>query len=296
MNPNFKFSCETLDTINGYKLKAAEPDNEGFYTISIGCMGAPTQASIIYDPESTIAAMGDTNGRFYKSLREGYLKGEWGHPVIDDAKDPKQMARLLRIDEHYISHYFGKIWVDEQPVPTGNGETGYRVMAKVKPSGPYGEYLERSLRDPHDNTSFSIRCVCLPMLGPRKDCQYRKVVMMVTFDAVHAPGFAIANKRYSTTPGMESFNGHIENIANLNNSGFNEYEFDQDVVDGALSLSSGMESSLMIDRSTLRRIYKQREITMGNRLVGVDTVGRQSINDPHGTRINAANLLYSAWR
>lgn len=281
MNPNFRFSCGELDTINGYKLKAAVPDENGFYTICVGCIGAPTQNSVIYDPESTIAAMNDSNSRFNKSLREGYLHGEWGHPVIDNANDPKQMARLLRIDEHYISHYFGKIWVDEQEVKMENGEIGYRIMAKVKPAGPYGEYLERSLRDPHANTSFSVRCVCLPMVGPRKECEYRKVMMMITFDAVHAPGFAIANKRYSINPGMECFN---------------EYTFDKEVAEAALGLAAGMESGMMLDRSSLRRIYQQREIYVDQHLVGVDTVGTQSINNPKGTPICAANILYSTWR
>ncbi len=278
MNPNFKFSCGELDTINGYKLKAITPDENGFYTICVGCIGAPTQNSVIYDPESTIAAMNDSTSRFNISLREGYLQGEWGHPVVDDPRDPAQMARLLRIDEHYISHYFGKIWVDhETPVTLDNGEKAYRIMAKVKPAGPYGAYLEKSLQDPHANTSFSVRCVCLPMTGPRRDCQYRKVALMVTFDAVHAPGFAVANKRYSNVAGMECWN---------------EYDFDKDVVNVALDRAVGMESGLMVNKDNLRRLYKQKEIYTGDTLVGVDAAGKSSIVTPSGRKINAASLMY----
>lgn len=275
----FKFSCGILDTINGYKLKAITPDANGFYDICVGCIGAPTQNSVIYDPESTIAAMNDPKSRFNISLREGYLCGEWGHPVIDDPRDPKQMRRLLQIDEHNISHYFGKIWIDnEHPVQLGNGETGYRIMAKVKPSGPNGAFLERSLQDPHANTSFSVRCVCLPMAGPRKECEYRKVALMVTFDAVHAPGFEIANKRYSSLPGMEAWN---------------EYDFDKNVAETAISkLAVGMESNLMIDKPSLRRLYNEKEIiTTDNKLVGINVSGRRSVMS-NGSYIDAASLIY----
>lgn len=281
MNPNFKFSCGELDTINGYKLKASVPDERGFYTICVGCIGAPTQNSVIYDTESTIAAMGDPASRFNISLREGYLHGEWGHPVVDDPRDPAQMNRLLRIDEHYISHYFGKIWVDDaNPVRLSSGENAYRIMAKVKPAGPFGKYLEQSLQDPHANTAFSVRCLCMPMSGPRKECQYRKVALMITFDAVHAPGFEVANKRYSQMAGTESWL---------------EYDFIKPTINDAVAVA-GLESGMMVTKDNVRKLYDEKEIYIGRKLVGIDTVGRSSIKTTSGKIVNAASLFYNSRR
>ena len=144
MDNNLRFTCGEIGTVNGHTIKALTPDENGAYTVVVGALEIPTRNNVVYDSDSLIRAMSDPTSRFNICLKDGCLAGEYGHPVIKTSED---MSRLLMIDEHYISHYFQKIWVDETPV-TIKGKQGYRIMAKVKPYGPYGAYLEKSLRDP----------------------------------------------------------------------------------------------------------------------------------------------------
>lgn len=274
MSGKYRFSCGELESVNGYKLRALEPDEQGFYEIVVGCIGVPTRNKVIYDPDSVVAAMSDPQARFNICLREGYLAGEWGHPVVETKDD---LSRLLRIDEHYISHYFGKIWIDETPVMI-NGEAAYRIKAKVKPAGPYGKYLEQSLRDPYVNTSFSVRSLCLPMSGPRPGYEYRQMQIIVTFDAVNAPGFEITNKRY--VHGQESF----------------EYDVDKMALVDAIKSQMGMEALPMITDRDVHRLYDDKSITLADSLIATNTCGHRSLLLPSGEIADAASMLYGRKR
>ena len=268
--PNsLKFSCATLPSANGYAIKGLTPDENGCYDVVLGCVGAPTRANVIYEPESLVGCMKDPESRFNICLRDGNLFGEWGHPVIKDRKD---MDRLMQIDEHYISHVFTKIWIDEKPI-TIKGVEGYPIRAKVKPCGPYGEVLEKSLRDPNINTAFSIRSLCFPSSGPRRDCEYRKVQVVVTFDAVNAPGFEMATKRYNT-PGMESF----------------EMQVNREELSRGIIAIKGMESC-MITEQDLHRIFNEKEYKLNDEVVGTSISGKRSLAvGSHST--SAAALMY----
>lgn len=270
MNNSLRFSCGELATVNGHTIKALEADENGAYTVVVGALEIPTRNNVIYNSDSVVAAMADPTSRFNICLRDGCLAGEYGHPVIKTRED---MSRLLMIDEHYISHYFQKIWVDETPV-TINGKQGYRIMAKVKPYGPYGSYLERSLQDPCHNTSFSIRSVCLPSSGPDPKYEYRKVQVLVTFDAVHAPGFEITNKRYA------------------GNESFMEREFTRSELEDAVASTAGMESSCMITDKDIMKIYGDTEIRMNGKLVASNIAGKHSFVSPDGSIYDAATLAY----
>lgn len=265
---SYKFNCGILESYNGFKLKKIEPDEQGFYTVPVGCIGIPTRGNVIYEPNSLLKAMNDPKGRFNICLRDGNLCGEYGHPVIEGKED---MPRLFRIDEHHISHYFGAIWTDK-PF-TFNGETAIPIMAKVKPTGPKGKILKEQLDDPNHNTSFSIRTLCLPVDGPRRDMSYREVQMIITFDAVHAPGYATTSKRYAH--GMES------------------WETDMSHTDISKSSQSvpGMEATHMFDNYRYEEMLKRNEFNVGN-LVGRQILPGNNILIDTGEVRSAAALLY----
>ena len=156
-----KFSCSALSNYNGHDLKASKPDENGCYEVVLGCVGAPTRAGVIYDETSLINAMRDPTSRFNICLSDGILFGEWGHPDIYLPDGKQDMRRLLKIDESKQSHLFTKIWIDDKPINM-HGNNAFPIRAKVKPCGPYGAYLEKSLQDPNINTAFSIRSLCEP--------------------------------------------------------------------------------------------------------------------------------------
>lgn len=276
--PNLKFSCATMPTANGHKLKGLTPDENGYYDVVLGCVGAPTRANVIYQADSLINAMRDPDSRFNICLRDGNLFGEWGHPVIKSQKD---MNRLLQIDEHYISHQFGKIWVDEKPIVL-HGIEGYPIRALVKPCGPYGEVLERSLKDPTINTAFSIRSLCIPDAGPDRKYEYRQVQIVVTFDAVNAPGFEMATKRYNVAS-MESF---TERCAAF------EADTSRGQLEDAIKATAGMESSIMITDRDIKKFFNERDYCVGNKLVGSSITGKTSLLKTDNCIGSAAALMY----
>ena len=267
------FHVGIMENLNGFKLSGHEPDEKGFFPVVVGCFGIPTRGKVIYDPASLVECIKDTSSRFNICLRDGNLCGEYGHPVIETEKD---MNRLFRIDEHYKSHYFGDIWTGE-PINI-DGMEAVPIRARVKPCGPYGDTLEKELRDPYHNTSFSIRSLCLPMNGPKPEYEYRKVQMVITFDAVHAPGFDITSKRYVS--GTESFETPIR-LASL-----------QEITKNV----KGMESSLLINERDIRRLTNEREISINGYTHGKIYANSTSYLGDDGSFHNVASLIYKRGR
>lgn len=268
---NLKFSCAALTNYNGHSIKALEPDENGCYSVVLGCVGAPTRANVIYEPKSLIGAMSDPNSRFNICLRDGNLFGEWGHPDVY-SNNQEDIRRLLKIDESKMSHLFTKIWVDEEPVMM-HGIPAYPIRALVKPCGPYGAYLEKSLRDPSINTSFSIRSLCTPGTGPESKYEYRNVQLVVTFDAVGAPGYEIASKRYSA--GEESFE---------------EINVTRKDLDGVVkNCSAGMESIMLTDRD-ICRIYNDTRVNVCGEKTTI--TGEHSYIGEDGKFRDCASIIY----
>lgn len=187
------FSIQTMQVMDGKALRAMQPDDSGWYRdVPLGLIGAPSRNRAVYEPNSVAQCMSNPASAFYKKITEGNLRGEYGHPFIRDKSD---MMRILTIDMTKVSHSIGKVYTK----PTENGNF-IVIFGDIKPSGPYGKYLEKSFQDPTDNTSFSLRSICSK---PREadNLLYKKMLAMVTFDAVDGPGYKEASKRYV---GMES--------------------------------------------------------------------------------------------
>src|SRR5574344_217408 len=267
-----KFSCSALTNYNGHDLKAAKPDENGCYEVVLGCVGDPTRANVIYEASSLISAMKDPNSRFNICLKDGILFGVWGHPDICSPDGKQDMRRLLKIDESKMSHLFTKIWIDDKAISM-HGCNAFPIRAKVKPCGPYGAYLEKSLQDPNINTAFSIRSLCEPTTGSEAKYEYRKVDLIVTFDAVGAPGYEIATKRYIS--GQESMD---------------EIRVTRQQLEDAISGCCSMES-LMITDKDVARLYNERSIRCsGTTITGVG--GAQCVYGKDGNLIPSASLIY----
>jgi hypothetical protein len=258
-----------MSSVNGYELKASKPDKDGFYTVCVGCLGVPTRGKVIYDPSGMLKALSDPQSRFNTCLREGYLAGEWGHPDCESREDIK---RLLKIDESKVSHYFGRIWFGKEFTLPGKG-IATPIMAKVKPYGPYGKYLEESLQDPCHNTSFSIRSLCLPMRGEDPRYEYRMPQIVVTFDAVHAPGYEITAKRYVASQ-----------------EDFREIDVPHDEL-LKVAGTPGMES-LAITDAEIHRLIGSNNISYEGTTIATAVGGRTSLLDKSGSLFNSASLAY----
>lgn len=280
---NYNVSIETLPSFNGGSLTPIKKSKDGFYTVCVGQLGpAPTRSGVVYDEESLLEALTDQNSRFNICLRDGNLCGEYGHPVCEKRED---IPRLLRIDEHYKSHYFRRIYVDTHPIQN-RGATTRRLMAELKPCGPYGDILQKELDDPCHNTAFSIRTLCLPITGPDPNLQYRKVQLLITFDAVHAPGYDLTSKRHSQVAGTESFD--YNRFAKPKELEIFKSDLESCVEYG----NTGTEALTMVTDADIYRLFIGNVKNINGRPAVAATAGERSILGTSGNFGAAADLIY----
>lgn len=194
----FNFSIQTVRTTGVGKLAAMKPDKDGFYCgVPMTVLGIPSRNNMVYDPTSLVNAMTNPKSRFYQALRSGGLDGEYGHPDIVSLQGRSMLRRLAIIDPKLVSHCFRRVWCEK----SHDGQT-WVVLADVKPTGPYGKYLDEVFQDENHDTCFSLRTLTTePVI--KDGIGYKQVAMMVTYDYEPVPGFEAASKRYAI--GMERF-------------------------------------------------------------------------------------------
>jgi hypothetical protein len=76
------------------------------------------------------------------------------------------------------------------------------IIGLVKPSGPYGSFLQEQLDDPNQNVSFSIRSLVDLAAGPGGRTN-KIITEIITWDYVSEPGISVANKYKA--PGLEEY-------------------------------------------------------------------------------------------
>lgn len=195
MQPSWKFVVESMPIMDGRELKGLVPDADGYYhDIPLMGLGTSARSGIYYNPTPIIKAITTPQSAFHMKLTEGSLFGCINHPPTLKKED---IPLLLEIDQKEVSHHFKKIYS-----ATTGSDTGL-ILGCLRPWGPYGAYLETSLRDPHVNTSFSVRSLCKQYVDPNTRKMCRDIEILVTFDWVNAPGYKEASKRY--VPAQESY-------------------------------------------------------------------------------------------
>lgn len=185
---------QTLLVKNGKTLRGLKPDKDGVYrNVPLAILGKSSRNGVMYETASMLKAMHEPVSRFSMKLQEGNLEGEWGHPIIlPSAPLQDMLTRMTQIDRTRTSHRI--LSVRQTPIDGGL----IMVLGDVKPWGPYGKYLQESFEDSQANTSFSLRAVT-DDVGAISGGMLRRVRMLVTFDAVDAPGFEESSKRYMTS-------------------------------------------------------------------------------------------------
>jgi len=188
--PAVSFVVETMVVKDGRKLGMIHPDADGYYQMPMGVLGVPTRNRTYYDVNDFVAQLTGADCFVRKMLEGGQLFGEYGHPDTAPLNNEQTIARLLHIEEKFHSHHFKKIWSGEKLA-----EGGTVIYGLVKPSGPYGQYLQQSLDAPTINTAFSLRGITQSV--PKNGLVWRNLKRLVTFDFVGAGGYEQASKRWS---------------------------------------------------------------------------------------------------
>ena len=102
--------------------------------------------------------------------------------------------RNLKIEQTRISHHIRDIVFTDTKTPCGMPGKGNIVLVQawLKPDGPMGDALKKSLDDPEQNVAFSIRCFTKDEMV--NGTVIKQVVQIVTWDWVVEPGMKMANK------------------------------------------------------------------------------------------------------
>lgn len=190
---DYFFTIEQIVTDEGgNSIKALKPDSNGYYRTPVAVLGTEkTTSGDVYDPKAFLNAMFNEKGIFNRTLRNGNLFGEWGHPKSRD------LSRNKTIYEEMISHHISKVFAERK---TENGDT--LVEALIKPCGPYGEQLREVLEDPHINSALSLRAIARDKILKGGNMM-KYLLAIITFDYVFAGGFDKASSRFAVA--HESF-------------------------------------------------------------------------------------------
>jgi len=186
---NVIFNMQTLHTIDGKSLKTITPDKDGiFKKVPLAILRKPSRNNVQYDETSFVNGMTNPKTTFYKKLVEGGLEGEWGHPFC--AGNPREIVkRVAFIDRTRLSHFFTHVNSRET-------EDGLLLIeGDIGTCGPYKDELVDSFADPKRNTAFSLRALTHPPTLVN-GIMTKKVIALITFDAVESGGFAEASKRF----------------------------------------------------------------------------------------------------
>lgn len=171
---------------DGAALRSIDPNpKDGLYhNIPLMILDKASRNGAVYLKEPAIRAMTDATTRFGINIREGNQEGEWGHPFAKKT----DLERMVYIERKNVSHFIRALRFKQVGSHTV-------VFGDIGPTGPYGQFLKENFADPNRNVAFSLRAITVPT-GP--DGTQREIRLMVTFDAVDGPGFAIASKRHMT--------------------------------------------------------------------------------------------------
>lgn len=194
------YGCTALLGVN--KKGIIKPDAQGYFEITVGGFNVHNYGGAYY-PLGQAQKLFEESGPLMRRIKAGVLRGELGHPPQDGLSPSAYFKRLNEIRETQVCCHFGSVVLDFDNYKAKSGFPMVAVRARVKPSGPYGDTLLKSLENPEEETCFSIRAAVVPAMEGGREVRY--VEDIVTWDYVNEGGIAIARKYYSMA--LESMGG-----------------------------------------------------------------------------------------
>ncbi len=221
------YSCTRL--LGTEKVGKLKKDADGYYEIVIGAFDAFNSSGAYYDFQYA-KQLFDKSSSFMRRITAGQLKAEYGHPKREHWMDDKKwLDRVYTIEEKNICCHIKSIELQ--------GNSPVLIVAKIKPTGPYGPALFSQLENASENVSFSIRCISTDgYIGTR---YVKGVDQIVCWDYVTEPGLAQAEK--FKTASLESLSETIITRSNV-----------IDLIDYRKTAGISMESSDALVQELLR--------------------------------------------
>jgi hypothetical protein len=215
-----------------YVIEAVKPaganvaltkDADGYYYVTLGALNVYNEAGDFYLEDGVAAMIASDQHILGKALKGGYLKGEAGHPMMDNTMTKTQfLTRNFKVLHDRVSHHIKSVELIPSNIPSGMPGKGNTILIKgwVKPDGPFGDQLQKSLDDPNQNTAFSIRSFTSDtIIG---GVNIKKINAIITWDWVMQPGIKIANKYSAAGIAVESISSITISNEELSSPAFME--------------------------------------------------------------------------
>ena len=198
MSDSVVFNCTALMGTN--KAGVLKPDNNGYYSVVLGAFDFLNSAGENY-PFETAKKLFKHSSSLMRRVKNGYCRGELDHPKKEPGMSHRDyVERILTIDSKCVSHHIKSLRVDTSAIKDNNNKPIIAVLGEVKPSGPYGDSLRESFKNPDENVAFSLRSLVKPRLNNGRVEKDLKV--LVTYDQVNEGGISVASKY--TSPSLEN--------------------------------------------------------------------------------------------
>lgn len=172
-----------------------EKDDKGYYKVTLGALNAFNSAGEFYTAEGVKDLINSASSSLNRRLTSGNLRGEVGHPEYERGMSKAQFYnRNMKILLSNTCFHIREIMLTPTGKPSGMAGQGEYILieAWVKPSGPKGDALKKSLDNTEENTNFSIRSFTSnDLVG---GITLKKILQIITWDWVLEPGIADASK------------------------------------------------------------------------------------------------------
>lgn len=194
-----RFGCTSLI---GRNLTGNLPcDENGYYELVVGGLDVYNSANQFYTYEGA-RHLFESSSSLMRRVKRGVLRAEYGHPKQNGMRDSDFINRILQIHEPMVCGHHMELWLDFERIKDDQGRPVIAIMSKFRPGGPYGDVLEKQLRNKNENVCFSVRSFT-DDVPTRSGVIHRNIRQLITFDYVNEPGIIHAEKYRS--PGLEDF-------------------------------------------------------------------------------------------
>jgi len=198
MNNSVMYSCTSLAGSN--KVGNLKKLDGGYYEVIVGALNMFNSAGAFY-PYDAAKSLFEESSQFQRRVARGALRGEYGHPIKQPGMSNDDFAaRCMSITENDVCVHHRKITLDFDRVKDENGRPVIAIISELCPSGPKGEFLDKSLNNPSENVCFSIRAFTADKT--LAGIKTKSIRTIITWDMVNEPGLSIAEKFKS--PSLES--------------------------------------------------------------------------------------------
>lgn len=199
MGAAVRYACTALYGVN--KTGKLVCDAEGYYDVTLGALDYYNNTGAFYALAPARKLFEDSS-ILMRRIKKGVLNGEYQHPEkLPGMSDKEYLMRVLRIDEKMVSHHVKEVYIDETTVKDKNGCPVVIVRGRIKPKGPYGDVLAKSLENPNENVYFSVRSLTDDFLDTATGDIIKNTLEIITWDHVNEGGIDIACK--FDTPSLE---------------------------------------------------------------------------------------------